>query len=295
LKCEKCEEKAIITNPPRCKKHFNEYFLETLQETIDEFHLFTKEDKLVVAVSGGKDSLALLHSLKKLGYDPEGIFIDEGIKNYREKSIEDLNLFIQQNSLKLKKISFEEENNFTLDEAMTTKQFHACMICGTLRRYLLNKYTKEFDVLATGHNMDDEAQTVLINLARANTELLLRGGPKSEPKKSFTQKVKPFYYLTEKQILTYTLINNIRVDYGECPYAYTSYRAKVRDLLNKEENEHPGTKKNILKNYLLLKKRIHTEKSIVKVQRCVLCGEASKEKICKACQIKKQILSKKNS
>ncbi len=301
MQCNLCSEKAIIKNPPLCKKHFNEYIINKVGETIKEFNLFTKKSKIAVGVSGGKDSLALLHILKKLGYDVEGLFVDEGIENYREKSKEDLKLFVEKNKIKLTKVSFEEEAGFTLDQAMKTKKYHACTVCGTLRRYLLNKHTKNYDVIATGHNLDDEAQTIIINLARANTDLLLRAGPKSEPNKQFTQKVKPFYYITEKQILTYVIINNIRVDFGECPYAYTSYRAQVRDLLNKIESEKPGTKLNIIKKYLELKNELTKQKQTpehledietkkeTNIQVCEQCGEASKEKICKACQLKNNL------
>lgn len=285
MKCDFCEQKAISKNPCLCKDHFNEFFLNTTQETIKKFNLFTKKSKICVAVSGGKDSLALLHVLKKLAYDVEGLFIDEGIKNYREKSKKDLAKFILENKIKLNTISFKEYAGFDLDDAMSTNKFHACTICGTLRRYLLNKHSKKYDVIATGHNLDDEAQTILINLLRANTDLFLRSGAKSKENEKFTQKVKPFYYLTEKQILTYVILNNIRVDFGECPYAFTSYRAQVRDLLNELESKRPGTKKNIVETHLKLKNNIGKKDEKIILNSCEKCGEASQEKICKACQL----------
>lgn len=287
MNCLICDQKAISTNPQYCKIHFDEFFLKTVQETIEKFNLFSKETKICVAVSGGKDSLALLHSLKRLGYSVEGLFIDEGIENYREKSKEDLSIFIKEHNVVLRKVSFEDFGGFTLDKAMSTNKFHACTICGTLRRYLLNKNTKDYNIIATGHNLDDEAQTVIINLARANTELFLRGGPKSSKNDLFTQKVKPFFYLTEKQILTYVVLNKIRVDFGECPYSFTSYRAQVRDLLNILESKIPGTKKNIVNKYLELKGLDDDFTS--KLNVCAVCDEASQEKICKACKLKEEV------
>lgn len=289
MKCNSCDKKAISTNPALCKDHFNEFFLNTTQETINKFDLFTKKSKICVAVSGGKDSLALLHILKKLNYDVEGLFIDEGIKNYREKSKEDLAKFISENKIKLNTVSFKEHSGYDLDGAMSTNKFHACTICGTLRRYLLNKHSKKYDIIATGHNLDDEAQTILINLARANTELFLRVGAKSKENEKFTQKVKPFYYLTEKQILTYVILNNIKVDFGECPYAFTSYRAQVRDLLNELESRFLGTKRNIVETHLKLKNKLEKNDEKIVLNSCIRCGEASQEKICKACQLKEEI------
>lgn len=293
MKCEKCEKKATIANPSLCKEHFDEYILTTVENTIKEFDMFTKETKICVAVSGGKDSLALIDILTRIGYKVEGLFINEGISNYREFSSEDLNTFMTKNKIPLKTTSFEELTGHTLDAAMNTGKFHACTLCGTLRRYLLNKYSKEYDIIATGHNLDDEAQTVMINLARGNTDLILRGGPKSQKSTHFTQKVKPLIYITEKQLLTYAILRQIKTGFEECPYAQTSYRANLRDYLNKEETKNPGTKLNIIRTYLQLEKEVNknniNEKSL---GICDKCGEASQEEICKACKLKIEI--KKN-
>lgn len=289
MKCDKCENKAIIKSPSLCSEHFEEYILKTVQSTIDEFNLFTKNTKICVAVSGGKDSLALIDILSRLGYVVEGLFVNEGINNYREYSNKDLKKFMNDNNLLLRTTSFQELTGHSLDEIMNTKKFHACTVCGTLRRYTLNKFSKDYDVIATGHNLDDEAQTVLINLARGNTDLFLRGGPKSEPSEKFTQKVKPLIFISEKQLLTYAIIRKIKTGFEECPYAQTSYRAHLRDLLNKEESKNPGTKLNIIKTYLQLGKTVKTNFDEKEILVCASCGEASQEKICKACKLKEEI------
>jgi len=290
MKCTRCEGKAIISNPSLCANHFEEYILEKVKKTITDFGLFSKKDRVCVAVSGGKDSLALIDILTRLGYSVEGLFIDEGIANYREFSSLDLHTFMDKHNLPLRTVSFKEISGHTLDEAMNTGKFHACTVCGTIRRYLLNKYSKEYDVIATGHNLDDESQTVLINLARGNTDLLLRQGPKSTTSKYFTQKVKPLIFVTEKQLLTYAILRGIKTGFEECPYANTSYRAHLRDLLNEEESKHPGTKLNIINTYLELKQGLSKEDSDEKqIGICELCGEASQEHICKACKLVSEV------
>jgi uncharacterized protein (TIGR00269 family) len=289
MKCEQCEKKAISSSPALCPEHFDAFFLATVQDTISRYKLCTKEDKICVAVSGGKDSLALLDVLTRLGYTVEGLFIHEGIAHYREASEADLDEFCNKHSINVKKVSFLDEAGFTLDSAMETKQFHSCTLCGTLRRYLLNKYAEGYDVIATGHNLDDEAQTTLINLARGNTSLFLRQGVTTEESEFFTRKIKPFSFISEKHILTYVVLRQIKVDFAECPYAKQSYRAHLRDILNVYEQEHSGTKKNVLGSYLDLKDQLFVPGPKEGIHRCKRCSQASQEEVCKACQLIAQV------
>ena len=285
MKCEKCENKAVILKPALCRAHFDEFFLQTTKETIEQFNLFDNKTKICVAVSGGKDSLALVDVLTRLGYSVEGLFIDEGIANYREHSVEDIDLFSSQKNIVVKRTSFVESYGFSLDQAMKTGKVHACTVCGTFRRQLLNKHAQGYDVIATGHNLDDEAQTIIINLARGNTDLLFRQGPTTQETNMFIRRVKPFYFLTEKQILTYTILRNIKTQFGECPYASTSYRVAVREELNLREQKSPGTKLNIVKSYLSLKKENNKQQEFV-LQQCATCQQPSQETKCKACAFK---------
>ena len=292
MKCKKCSEKAVSTNPAFCKKHFDEFILDTVRETIDRWDLIGKGESIVVAVSGGKDSLTTLDVLSRLGYDVEGLFINEGIEGYRGHSKEDLKTFCDENGISYTEISFYDEFGFTLDEAVATEKFHPCTTCGTLRRYLLNKHATDYDSIATGHNLDDESQTIMINLFRANTELFPRLGPKTEPSKWFVKKIKPLYLLTEKQVLTYTLLRGIRTQFSECPYATVSYRASLREKLNNYEMSHPGTKRNIVEGYVKIKDRLpNRDRKDDQIKKCDSCGQASNEQVCKACRITSEIKS----
>jgi uncharacterized protein (TIGR00269 family) len=290
MKCEQCSTTAIISNPCLCAQHFDTFILQTTQDTIARFSLFDKDTTICVAVSGGKDSLALLDVLTRLGYITKGLFIDEGIAGYREYSREDLDAYSNANNISVTKVSFQDAYGFTLDAALQTNISHACTLCGTFRRQLLNKHSQSFAVIATGHNLDDEAQTVLINLARGNTDLFFRLGPKTKPSQQFTQRVKPFYFLTEKQILTYTTLRGIKTQFSECPYATTSYRAAVRDVLNKLEAKQPGTKKNIITTYLSFQEQKQsTPSSPASLSTCSRCGQPSQDAICKACIFQERI------
>jgi uncharacterized protein (TIGR00269 family) len=182
-----CKEKPIIelqAGQKLCKKHFTEYFENKVFKTITKFDLIGKEENLGVAISGGKDSLTLLHILNKLSrQNPKikltGILIDEGIKDYRDKSLEAAKEFCQKNNVKLEIYSFEEEFGMSLDNMLKVLDVKPCTICGIFRRYLLNKKSRElkFTKIATGHNLDDEAQSIMMNQFKNNIHLSARLGP----------------------------------------------------------------------------------------------------------------------
>ncbi|PIN81122.1 TIGR00269 family protein [Candidatus Woesearchaeota archaeon CG10_big_fil_rev_8_21_14_0_10_32_9] len=285
MNCKLCTQKAIIDSPSYCKKHFLKYVEQTAKQTIKKYDLLKRSDKVCVAVSGGKDSITLLYILKQLKYDVEALAIDEGIKNYRDETLAFLKRFCKKHKIKLIIKSFEKEVGKRLDKIVKTGN-PACTICGTFRRSLLNKYTKNYDKIATGHNLDDEAQAVLMNLLKAQKSLYDRQGPKTGKRKGFTQKIKPLYFLKEKEIMIYSILMNFDVPFTECPYAKDSFRAYVRDELNLLETQKPGTKKNILLKYL---KNKSAEKNKLELSFCPLCGEPCAEEICNSCRIRKTL------
>lgn len=290
MKCTKCEQPAIYEEKKLCSKHFIEYFENKVKRTIKKFKLLEKKDKVCVAASGGKDSTALLYVLKKLGYNVEALALDEGIRGYRDRTLIFLKKFCEDNKISLRIYSYKDEVGQTIDQ-LSKKYKPACNVCGTFRRHLLEKYSKGCDKLATGHNLDDEAQSILMNILKAQVKLFDRQGPSTSKVEGFTQKIKPFYFLKEKEVLIYSYLLNLTTEYEECPYAPESFRAHVRDLLNEEESQNPGTKLNIVKKYLSIR-----EQAEVKLNHCVECGLPSNGPICKACRLKKEInLNKKRN
>jgi tRNA-5-methyluridine54 2-sulfurtransferase len=279
-----CGQPSIQSNPPLCKEHFVKRFEERVQKTIRDFHLLSKKDSVLVAASGGKDSLTTLFILKKLGYDVSALAIDEGIAGYREHTLHDLTGFCKKNKIPLRIVSFKDSFGKTLDRIIKEQKPHPCTVCGTLRRYLLNKHANGYDVIATGHNADDEAQSVLMNLARANIDLFPRGGPVTTSRgEGFIKRVKPLYFCTEKEVLTYAVLNGFAGTFTECSYATQAYRAEIRDELNEYERNHPGAKIRILKQCLNVKARVPQQSSVTKP--CSSCGEPSQQGLCKACRL----------
>ncbi|MEM4396575.1 MAG: TIGR00269 family protein [Candidatus Woesearchaeota archaeon] len=279
-----CGKKAIISG--YCKDHFIEYVENKVKQTIENFNLFTKKDRIVVATSGGKDSLTVLYILNKLGYNVEGLLIDEGISNYREHTISDLRKFSEQYNIKFRIISFKEEFNYTLDEIVTKiKDTLPCTFCGIFRRYLLNKYSKQYDVLVTGHNLDDESQSVLMNLLKNQIPILARIGPVAGIKRmNFTKRVKPLYLLTEKEIKAYTILLNFPITYSECPYAKYSYRNHVIDFIHKFSNSK-AIKENIINFHLERLSRLKEKYQDTELRFCKICNEPSTKEICNSCKL----------
>ncbi|MBU2634531.1 MAG: TIGR00269 family protein [Nanoarchaeota archaeon] len=300
--CKICKTKPIIqltnTNISLCKSCFLKYFEKKTFKTIKKYDLIEKNDKILVAISGGKDSLTVLNILNKLRerllFKIEALLIDEGIKNYRGITIIDAKNFCKKNNIKLTIVSFKKEFKYPLDSLIKKINLKPCTVCGVLRRYLLNKYSKKLKAtkLVTGHNLDDEAQSILMNQFKHNIEISARLGPITGviSDKKFIKRIKPLYLLNEKETATYAYLNNFNSKYVECPYTIDSYRNEVRDMLNNFENKYPGTKHAIVNSFLdilpLLKDKYKTNKKIIS---CKKCKEPSSKEYCQACEILRMV------
>lgn len=283
--CGVCSRKAVFSSPALCAEHLVSHVHEVAQETIDEHGLCSREDRVCVAASGGKDSVALLLVLKELGYRVEALAVDEGIAGYREHSLADLRRVCEDNGVPLRVVSFEELAGKPLDAMVEGR--YPCSVCGVFRRHLLNRYAKGYDVIATGHNLDDEAQSVLMNLVKGNRDLLRRSHLRSPPAEGFTPRIKPFFFLSERMILAYTVVRGLSLRYVECPYATRSLRAQVRDALNRYEQDSPGMKRSLAEAAL----GVSGAPSPDVFSACPLCGEPSTGGLCRACRLRKEVSS----
>ncbi len=299
MKCMKCKQKSVIKLPNSnvylCKNHFIRYFEKKVLRTVRTFNLVEKKDRIAIAVSGGKDSSSLLYLMNLIASQKRdislvAITINEGIKGYKEKTIEDLKKICKDYKIELKIISYKKEFGYTLDEIVKKLKIKPCTACGVLRRYLLNKTARELKAnkLATGHNLDDEAQAILMNQFKRNIALTARLGPITGiiRTKHFIPRIKPLYLVTEKETIIYANLKNLIKKSVECPYASESFRSDVRKFLNEWEEKYPGTKHSIVKAFLdilpLLKERY---KTIRKINLCKKCSEPCSQEVCTACEI----------
>lgn len=303
MPCKFCKIKPVInlTNNKinLCKSCFIKYFERKAYKTIRQYKLLEKGDHVVIAVSGGKDSLSVLNLLnklanKKMDIKITALLIDEGIKNYRNKSIENAKKFCKEKGIKLEISSYKDNFGKTLDQMKKkNKDTIACSMCGVFRRSLLNKKARELKAtkLATGHNLDDEAQSILMNQLRHNIALSSRLGPitgvKRDPR--FIPRIKPFYFLTEKEVATYAFLHNLISDFNECTYCEESYRFEIRDLLNDMEQKHPGTKHAIVASFIEILPLLKNRFKDVEIKSCKQCGEPCSSEICNVCQVIEKI------
>jgi len=284
---------VIDTVKPYCKEHFIAYFENKVKSTIEKFKLLDDEDKIIVASSGGKDSTTVLYLLKRLYGKVEALAIDEGIPGYRIITLEDLEKFCKENSIPLRIYSYKEEFGFSLSEALKIrKDLSPCYMCGILRRYLLNSKARAFTKIATGHNLDDEAQSVMMNLTKNQMSLLSRLGPitGNVVDKNFVPRIKPLYMCTEKEVATYAMLQGFATRFTQCPHSFDSFRAFIRDTLNDYEVKHRGSKVNLINNFLKIVPNLKANQTL-ELNHCNACGEPSSREICKKCELVESINS----
>lgn len=280
-------------------KQFVNQFEKKVASTIKKFKLIKPEEKVLVAVSGGKDSTTALYVLKKLGYNTEAITIDAAIGNYTKQNLENIKKFCKSLGVKLHIVSFKHEFGKSLSNiksVLTSKgvRLNTCAVCGVLRRYLLNKHARKIGAkkIATGHNLDDEAQAIMMNIFRSTPELSSRLGPKTgiAESKKFVPRIKPLYFCSEAETTRYSKIQGFPVKYERCPYSEDAYRNSVRNFLNALEQKNPKLKQNIVSYFLKKLPALKQKFSLAqKMLVCSKCGEPTSHKICNTCRIVEKI------
>ena len=306
--CSKCKKNPSIylrqySGEFLCKKCFLRSIEYKAKRTISKYSMIRHGDTVAVAVSGGKDSLVLLNVLRNTlanqGSQLVAITVDEGIKGYRDESLNIVKNFCASIGVENRIMSFSELFGLSMDKAMEVRpseKISSCSMCGTFRRRALDLLAESCgaNVVATGHNLDDYIQTFLINLFAGDVERI--GWTYPEPVEygiTDLRKIKPLMEIYEREIVLYAIHTNIPFQSEECPYKDESIRSAFRNHLNNLEKIHPGIKYNAYSSILKIAKKVKAAGSLKDLdlnhgvqqehRRCIICKRDSSNAICSVC------------
>lgn len=302
MKCRKCGGKASVNMRHHklalCREHYLEWVPEQTERFIKKYNMFTRNEKVLVAVSGGKDSLSLWHILLKLGYQADGLYLGLGIDggiSYSDESQRLSQKFADQHGLKLHVVSVQKEYGFTipvLSEISHRGYGKPCSVCGLAKRHEMNRIARDlgYDVLATGHNLDDEAAVLFGNTLNWSGEYLLRQGPVLPSSDGLARKVKPLCRFYEREMASYAICAGIEYIYEECPHAQGSQSIYYKELLNQLETARPGAKLTFYLRFLEARQSgtLFVEKNVeaAHLHPCEKCGQpTSADKLCSFCRM----------
>ena len=311
-----CEDHFLASVDKRVRRRIREDNLVPSDATPDDPQTW------VVGLSGGKDSVVLTDILHRtFENDPRielvGLTIHEGIEGYRDKSVEACEELADELGVRHEVVSYEEEFDVRMDDVVEKdpENMAACAYCGVFRRDLLSRYAEEFDAdkLLTGHNLDDEAETALMNFLEGDVAQIAKhfdaslgsfeeresrdgsdgtGGapPARGEQDDFVPRAKPLRDIPEKEVALYAQLKGLPAHITECPHASEAYRGEIRDLLHELEENHPGTRHSIMAGYeelaaLAAGEFGSREEGSTELDECGRCGASTTRELCRKCSL----------
>lgn len=306
MRCSVCGRKEAViyqrhTGRALCRECFTEDIVRRVRQEIERHEMFKGSDRVLLALSGGKDSYTLLNVMLRI-HDPSRlgiVTIIEGIPGYnREGDIEWVLRRAREHGVDVVVTSYKEEVGYSMEELVNLTiekgvRVTPCTFCGFLRRRIINKYAREggYDRVATAHNLDDEAHTSLMNLLRGDYARLAQMHPKAPVlSKLFVKKVKPLRKIYEWESAAYAWLTGYGFQETECPYLRLrpSFRARVRAYMYELEREVPGSMLKFLEAIDRLAEPLARSVSrLPELPRCEVCGEPTSynRRVCAFCDL----------
>ena len=298
MKCRRCKAPALIDvrrhNAAFCADCFVRHCQEQVRRAIDGFDMIQPGERVLMAVSGGKDSLGAWEILVDLGYETDGLYLGLGIGGYSDASGRYARDFAAARGLTLREVDIPGEYGFDIETAAATVRRPPCGACGLSKRHLFNQAALDggYDVVATGHNLDDEAAVLFGNVLRWDAEYLGRQYPVLPAAPGFVRKVKPLVRLSEREMAAYCVIRGIDYIVEECPMAEGNRHLAYKEALNTLEQKSPGAKANFLFSFL---ERGHerfagdAETERGELTPCTVCGSPTTGDVCAFCRMGERV------
>ncbi len=295
MKCVRCGKKAeIVVRRHRakfCKECFNVYFERQVERAIEEFEMFSKNERILIAVSGGKDSMVLWHVLAKLGYNVTALHINLGIERYSNDSLSVVLKMKDMVGGNLIVHDLKKAHGASLPEIVRKhKNRIPCSLCGTIKRYLLNRIAieQDFDCVVTGHTLDDCCAFLMASVLSWDVEQMVRQDVVLPAENRLKRKAKPLCRLTDEECGIYAELNNIEYTHAKCPYSKNAIQNKFKEFFNEMEKKNPSIKQQFYFGFLRrMKPLLEKKKHDVELVNCKRCGMPTLKgrEVCLFCSI----------
>lgn len=297
MKCRRCKAPAEVALPSHttgfCRECFFVFFRRQIEKAIKDFKMIAEDERVLICLSGGKDSLSLAHELKQLGYDITGLHIDLGIGESSQVARGLVEGFCRERDIPLLVVETAAEG-LAIPVVRENINRPVCSVCGKIKRHIFNRTAlrEGFDVLATGHNLDDEVARLFANTLRWDAAYLSDQGPCLPAEGGFARKIKPLYRLTEFETAAYAYMSSI--DYGlvPCPYSpgatFTGYKGMLESL----ELNHPGAKFQFYDAFLKRGRPAFAAleaETGAELSPCTACGSPTSVEVCGVCSLRQRI------
>ena len=300
MKCTRCRKPAEVKlrahNSAFCRSCYLLFFRRRVIRIIEKQKMFDHDARILVAVSGGKDSLALWDLLAEEGFQTVGFHLALGIGAYSGRSFQKTEEFAQARGLELRTHALADEG-IAVPDMMSATNRPACAACGTAKRHYFDSAALEYgcDVIATGHNLDDEAARLLGNVLRWQTDHLARQSPVMQPThEKFVRKVKPLYLTSEFETASFAFLRGIEYVVEECPNAAGATQLTYKALLDQLESTSPGSKLSFVNEFVTRGSAGFLAKERETAPRtCGGCGMPSFGDLCSFCSLRAEVQRKR--
>ena len=298
MRCKRCTQPAVIDirrhRAAFCTDCFLHHCQEQVRRSIDKFRMIAPDERVLVAISGGKDSLALWDILLDLGYAVDGVYLGLGIDDYSKRSQEFAERYADSRGAKLHVVDIPTDHGFAIPDAARATKRVPCSACGLSKRHLLNRAAMDggYDVLATGHNLDDEAAVLFGNVLQWHVDYLARQRPVLPATDGFARRVKPLIRMGERETAAYCVVKRIDYIVEECPMAAGNRHLRYKEILNQIEERTPGAKATFYLQFLREMLPVLSgvaEEERASVGTCSRCGAPSSAEVCAFCKLVEKV------